>query len=388
MATFGDMLRGLRSELELSLGDLAKATNYSKGYLSNIERGNKPPTDDLARLCDQALGARGELVAAAHLDAAAARDATPWQKADLLRRVQASDASPSTLDALEATVLELCCQYPYRDAPELRGEAQGWLKQVASLLHRPVGLRQHSGLLVAAGWLALLIGCLEYDMGMRAAAESTRVAARGLGIESGHTEIIGWTHEMSAWFALTQGRYRDVIASAEAGQDAAHDQPVVIQLIAQEAKARARMGDGQAVNAALQRGEMLLDRLPTGARLDNHFAVDPGKWNFYCMDAYRLLADDLRAEEQAHISIGGLTVDGVERSPMRVAEARLTLGVIAARRGDLDQATDFGMKALGTQRRSLPSLLNVGSELDSELHCRYPHEMQTKDFREAMRSLK
>jgi transcriptional regulator with XRE-family HTH domain len=381
------MLRGLRNELELSLGDLAKATNYSKGYLSNVERGNKPPTEDLARLCDQALGARGELVAAAHLDVAAARDAMPWQTADLLRRVQASDASPTTLESLDATVLELCCQYPYRDAAELRTEAQGWLGHVAKLLHHPVGLKQHADLLVAAGWLALLIGCLEYDMGMRAAAESTRVAARGLGIESGHTEIIGWTHEMSAWFALTQGRFRDVLASAEAGQDAAHGQPVVIQLVAQEAKARARMGDGQAVNSALARGESLLDRLPTPVRLDNHFTVDPGKWNFYCMDAYRLLADDVRAEEQARLSINGLTVDGVERSPMRIAEARLTLGVIAARRGELHQAMDFGLKALNTPRRSLPSLLNVGGELDSELHRRYPAEIQTREFREAMRSL-
>jgi transcriptional regulator with XRE-family HTH domain len=259
----------------MSLGDLAKAVNYSKGYLSNIENGKRRPPEDLARLCDQALGARGDLMATARLDTAAARDATPWQSAELLRRVQHSDAAAATLEALGATVQELCCQYPYRDAADLRSEAQGWLKQVAQLLHKPVGLRQHADLLTAAGWLALLIGCLEYDLGMRAAAESTRVAARHLGIEAGHTEIIGWTHEMAAWFALTQGRYRDVLSAAVAGQDAARGQPVVVQLVAQEAKARARIGDSSGVHGALERGHSLLDTLPPNRRLENHFVVDP-----------------------------------------------------------------------------------------------------------------
>ncbi|MBO0882503.1 MAG: helix-turn-helix domain-containing protein, partial [Mycobacterium sp.] len=63
MATFGELLRNLRASQDMSLGALAKATNYSKGYLSNVERGAKPATEDLAQLCDRALGARGDLIA-------------------------------------------------------------------------------------------------------------------------------------------------------------------------------------------------------------------------------------------------------------------------------------------------------------------------------------
>src|SRR4051794_39267570 len=37
--------------------------------------------------------------------------------------------------------------------------------------------------------------------------------ARG---EAGHPAIVGWAHEMSAWFALTQGRLRHVIDAAGA----------------------------------------------------------------------------------------------------------------------------------------------------------------------------
>ncbi|MEU0095773.1 hypothetical protein [Kribbella sp. NPDC006257] len=115
-------------------------------------------------------------------------DRTPWQTAELVQRLQASDATPVTLERLHATLAELCCQYSWRDALELREEAQGWLRYVGELLRRPVGLRAHTELLTAGGWLPLLAGCVQYDLGLRAAAESTRTAALQLGAEAGHPE--------------------------------------------------------------------------------------------------------------------------------------------------------------------------------------------------------
>ena len=38
-------------------------------------------------------------------------------------------------------------------------------------------LKQHREILVQAGWVALLVGCVEYDTGNRQAAETTRQAA-------------------------------------------------------------------------------------------------------------------------------------------------------------------------------------------------------------------
>jgi hypothetical protein len=40
-----------------------------------------------------------------------------------------------------------------------------------------VTLKQHRKILVLAGWIALLIACVEYDTGDRLAAETTRQAA-------------------------------------------------------------------------------------------------------------------------------------------------------------------------------------------------------------------
>jgi len=157
-----------------------------------VENGRKPATEDIARACDAALRAKGELIAAARQEATAKLNDTPWQTAELVSRLQSSDTTPNTIEALHSTVEELCCQYNRRDALELRQEAHEWLQYVGTLLRRPLGLRAHTDLLVAGGWLALLAGCVEYDLGMGTAAESTRVAAAQLGAEAGHPEIVGW----------------------------------------------------------------------------------------------------------------------------------------------------------------------------------------------------
>jgi transcriptional regulator with XRE-family HTH domain len=56
-------LRRRRLAAGLSLADLAAATHYSKGYLSKVETGRKPANADLARRCDAALDAGGQLAA-------------------------------------------------------------------------------------------------------------------------------------------------------------------------------------------------------------------------------------------------------------------------------------------------------------------------------------
>jgi hypothetical protein len=71
---------------------------------------------------------------------------------------------------------------------------------------------------------------------------------------------------------------------------------------------------------------------------------------------------------------------------MRHAEAQLTLAVVAARQGEVEEATSLGIQALQGGRQSRPSLLLVGGELE--------HELATfgadagADFRELLNDLK
>lgn len=304
---------------------------------------------------------------------------------ELIQRIRRSSVDNTTLDALSITVEQLCCDYASRHPGELIGESREWLSQITHLLGERLSLIQHKDVLDAAGWLTLLIGCLEHDTGQTRAAEATRMGAVQLGDEAGNPSLTGWAHELKAWFAITHSRYPEVIAAAQAGQDAAPGRSVSVQLHAQEAKAWARMGNQRNVIKALEKGRILLDSLPYPERPDNHFVVDPDKFDFYAMDCYRLIGDDSLAEMHAQEIIRKTTgPDGTDLSPMRKAEAQFTLGVIAARNGALEDALTFGRQALSIERRSQPSLLMVGSELDGTLKQRFPNNEEVDDFHHAL----
>ncbi|MGW4806466.1 ATP-binding protein [Kitasatospora sp. NPDC004272] len=59
---FGERLRALREERGLSLAELARATSYSKSYLSRVETGRRPGHELLAAACARALGVAPELL--------------------------------------------------------------------------------------------------------------------------------------------------------------------------------------------------------------------------------------------------------------------------------------------------------------------------------------
>ncbi len=167
----------------------------------------------------------------------------------------------------------------------------------------------------------------------------------------------------------------------QAGIDAAPHHSVAVQLAAQEAKAWARIGDRRQTEVALDRGRRLLDALPYPENLAHHFVVDPTKFDFYAMDCYRHLAEDKLAENLAGEVIRASTdFDGTERAPMRTAEARITLGVVAARQGDIEQAIHQGERALAGPRKSLPSLAMVSRDLIRVLKDRYPSEQATMSY--------
>lgn len=374
---FASRLRQLRQQAGLSLRGLAAKVPCSHVHIHELEHGRKAPSPQMVARLDEVLGTNGELSALPHRSDPAT--------AELVERLRLGDVSPHTIESLHATVEDLCCAYRWQDASALRAEGQRWLRKVGALLRRPVGLRARAELLTVAGWLALLIGCLEYDLGMRQPAEATRRAAAQLAAEAGNHEIGGWAWEMAAWFTLTQGCYRDVLTAAQAGQQLLGKHLAAVQLVAQEAKAWARIGDRNQVHRTLERGRWLLDRFPRPHRPEHHFQMDPDKWDFYAMDAYRLVGDDERARHHAEqVLILGTAPDGSECAPMRMAEARLTLSTVAARAGAWDDAVTIALTAFQARRRSLPSLLMVAGEVDRELQRRAPRGRPVTELRDAL----
>jgi hypothetical protein len=327
----------------------------------------------------------GALIAASGLDTL-----------EILTRLRSSAVDQATLDGLRITADRLCSDYPHMAPGELLVEGRQWLRRITAMLGNRMTLDQHRQVLALAGVLAELVGCVEYDTGDKTMAETTRRAALSLGEESGDPEVIGWAWEMRAWFSLTTGDYRGVIAAAEAGEAQAPGTRAAVQLAAQRAKAWARIGDRRQTEVALDTGRARLEVMPYPDNLDNHFTVDPAKWDFYGMDCYRLLGaasgpDSMEnrlarsyAEDVIRTSTDG---DGTERSPMRIAEARVTLGVVAARQGDADGAVAYGRAALAGSRKSLPSLLMVSAELAGAVRG-FPDAAPAVGYLEELRQLR
>ncbi len=194
-----------------------------------------------ARL-DRALNADGQLIAA-HADMTApssellhpGRD--PLVFSDLMRKVHRTDVGRDTIDQLNVITEQLCCEYVSCPPEELREDAHHQLEYVQRLLEGSTRLGEHRELLVIAGWLSLLIGCVNYDLGLARHAETARTAAFQLGREACHGEIVAWSFEVSAWFALTQGRLRSVLDYTDAGIKAAPHASVAGQLAVQAARA-------------------------------------------------------------------------------------------------------------------------------------------------------
>jgi transcriptional regulator with XRE-family HTH domain len=219
--TFGDTLRQLRTEAGLTQGELAKQANWSQSQISRTEQNLFTPDDATVQRLDRALDANGQLIAAyATVTTPSAElvhpGGDPLIFSDLLRKIHRTDVGRDTIDQLTVITEQLCCEYVSRRPEELREDAHHQLEYIQRLLEGPTRLSEHRELLVIAGWLSLLIGCVNYDLGLARHAETARIAASQLGREAGHGEIIAWSFEMSAWFALTQGRLRSVLDYAEA----------------------------------------------------------------------------------------------------------------------------------------------------------------------------
>ncbi|MFX0577362.1 XRE family transcriptional regulator [Nocardia nepalensis] len=314
--------------------------------------------------------------------------ATGMDTLEFIGRLRMSDVSTATLDAIRITAERLCCEYPYTDPHDLHAEGTSWLRRITSLLDGRLTLSQHREILVLAGWVALLVGCVDYDLGRRTTAEATRRAAHSLGQEAENAEITGWSAEMAAWFALTQGNYRGAIEAVDPALVTCGKLGVGVQLSAQRAKAWARLGDRREVEASLAQGRAILERLDHPTNLDNHFVVDPQKYDFYAMDCCRVAGENPRAESYAREVIRNSTrADGTIRNPMRVSEAHLTLAVVAVRDRDLELAVHEGMRAFAGKRRSLPSLMWIAGEAAREMVERFPGDPRTMVYLDQLRML-
>lgn len=303
---------------------------------------------------------------------------------EFTRRVEASDVGPATLEGLRLNLDRLCREYSYVDAYHVRGQAAPQLRYVMNLLDGRLTLSHHRELLVLGGRLSALLGCLYYDMGHKEAAQASSEAAFHFGEQAGDRELMAWSYELKAWFALTEHRYTEVTSNALTGQEicpgATH---ATVQLAVQQAKGASLMGDRRAAEAAMERGRQAMAGLPAGGDPRHHFVFDQTKYSFYAASCYQWLKDHEKAEQYSNEVFDQCEQqDGSLMWPMRYAETKIGQGIIAAARGELEKAVGYGTAGLDIPRKSGPSLMMRAKELMAILTARHPRERQTQEFRE------
>jgi hypothetical protein len=182
---------------------------------------------------------------------------------ELARRAEACDVGAGTLAGVERAVERLRAAASATPPAALIPAVRAQRRYVARLLEGRLTLGRRRRLLAAAGWLSLLCAQLHFDAGEREAAEANRDAALRLAEQAGQAELAAWSLEALAWWALVDGRDRDALELAWAGQDRAPPaSPAAVQLALDEAQAWTHLGDPREAAGARRQATLTQAMLP------------------------------------------------------------------------------------------------------------------------------
>ncbi|WP_263170708.1 helix-turn-helix domain-containing protein [Streptomyces sp. SCSIO ZS0520] len=295
--TFGAALRRLRGSR--SVRDVAALAVCSKSYVSDLERGTRNPTIDIATTLDRALGAEGELIALAER-----RGNDPYADADTLQAgleevLAAGPLSATSLDDMEWTVARHGRATRYRPEgkhfPELLGDFQH-LRLLLAQRHQPQTRRR---LTTAAARMSGLMALTLLKLGDDRAAgwwRTCRMAAAA----AEDRATLSWAYAQEAYQAYYGSDMDTAIELAVRAQTLAGGLPCVGPALAAplEARAHAQLGRGSEVVAALNRSEAALDRIPERDREDSAFGYSEAQLRFHSGNALVHLGDAHAARDQ------------------------------------------------------------------------------------------
>jgi transcriptional regulator with XRE-family HTH domain len=387
MNEFGAELARWMDARDVSARGLARRAGYSPGHISDLRSGRRMPSPEAAHDIDDALEACGALrkAAAQAQEQVTARPGGDLGLIEIARRAEASDVGSGALELLAESADRMCRDYPVTDPRVLSNRAVEQLRYATGLLEKRVTLAQHRDLLVTAGWLTALLACTLYDAGDPGTAETARRMTRQFGQHAGHGELMAWSYEIAAWYALVEGRFPRCAELCQAGLELAGTTNAAVQLTLQASRAYARMGDKEA-KRVLAAGKDILERLPVPEHPEHHFVFDRDKYEFYTASIYTWLGtDSAAAEENAREVVARCHgPGGVIRWPTRLSTTLVNLGQIAGRRGDLDEAVSLGESSLPCGRRSA-ELLPRAVELERRLAARYGKERLVDEYGQVLR---
>lgn len=390
MDDFAGMLRALMNERGISANALAHQVPCDKALISRYLNGRQQPSRRMARRLDDVLGSGSRLAGIARQDhpSQAPRETDldgEIAGLELARRAAATDVGTATVERLEQAVDVLAIAYPTSPPAALLERTGTYLSYVTGLLDRRMTLAEHRRLLVTAGWLSLLASTSLTDLLRHDAAGTYLVTAEQMAAEADHGELTAWCLETRAWVAVTGKDYGQAVALARGAQAAAPKRSsAMIQAVAQEGRALARLGSAYDTRRALARLETLVSPLPEPDDPEHHFRYDPAKAEWYVATTLAW-AGDPGAE-----AIARQVLRRMERParghprPRRAASARLDLALALAGSGRADEAAGVTMEALASPYLA-PSNYWRAEEVISAVSA--VAEPEARELREAYREI-
>ncbi|AYF76424.1 XRE family transcriptional regulator [Nocardia yunnanensis] len=371
----GSILRSAREAAGIGLREMARRTHFAASYLSLIETGRRPVTVEVVTAYERTLGRDAIVGGVANDDGLATLE---W-----MRRVSGSDIGSGNLERLEAAVDDLAAAYPTTRPDQLLAQVDQYLGLAARMMDGKKTLAEYRRLVVAVGWMSLLAGTCQIDLGLPLAAAGRLRLARAIGDEAGHPEIVGWCLETSAWSRLIARDYAAAVELSRAAQAVAPDTSSAhIQATAQEGRALARLGDRGGTYDALRRVARLVAGLRTPDRPEHHFRYDPAKSDSYVATTLAWLGDPAAETYARHV----LTelVGSARTRPRRIATANIDLGLALVAADKPDEAADVTLTAV-TSGRLVPSNFWRVTEVVTGIERRDPPD--AAGIREALRDL-
>lgn len=387
MADFPAVVRRFMQARGMSLRALGRAANYDPSFLSKVLRGEKPGSPELAARLDDALGAGGEITAAAAAFngrlTRADRDRLAW-----------TGHHPGRTDqvALDALASVLAAQRKAEDALGTRGVLRPVLEQMAVVDQLAAEARGpiRAAVVDAAQQWAQYTGWLHLN-----AAELSKSAARFRqalehATEIGDHTMIATVLSFRGYAAWRAGQPGPAIGLAQAARQ---DKRVALSQRAYSAALEAR-GHGLAGDAAAAE-RMAGEALDLAEQLAGR-PEENRPWSYWYSPAFFQCQAGVALSQLAHIprlrdKAAAVLVAGYESLP---ADERLSdwaggylasLARVYERSGDVGRSCAVAMDAARiAERTGSARLAKMIRQLHTALASRWPDDPRVGELREAI----
>ncbi|MEU1800920.1 helix-turn-helix transcriptional regulator [Streptomyces sp. NPDC019937] len=296
--TFGQALRRLRGSR--SVRDVAQLANCGKTHVSDLERGKRSPTPEIAEALDSALDAGGELIALASVRPGA----SPIEQAATLQRgvheaLAAGPMTDATLEEWTYTIARHGRATRYRPEAEHLPDLISDFSDLRLLLSHRHAAPARRALTIATAQMAGLMALTLLKLGESSARDWWRTG-RAAAAAAEDRATLAWIYAHESYQLYYSGEVLGAVEFAVRAQQLAGGLPCVGDALAAplEARAHAVLQRNDAAADALHRAETALERLDPAERIGSAFGYSEAQLAFHAGNACTHLGETARARDQ------------------------------------------------------------------------------------------